>query len=216
MNLLRRRRAWTGLRERLCPRTHAPGEGPPGHLARVLNDDATAGRPESLFLLCGKDRAQLPERRLEARARQERRGGYAGKSREHDHYFPSHRNRLTGSFLESDASGVGDACIARHGPKSRCFLSFGCRKLGTVFTFACASVAWEEHLPECFGSPLRSSRRMTKSLTDGAASAPPIVTARVPRSRYRRIRPADATFFVLRAPRNCLRAPRFIFYIVRF
>jgi hypothetical protein len=73
---------------------------------------------------------------------------------------------LTGSFLESDASGVGDACIARHGPKSRCFLSFGCRKLGTGFTFACASVAWEEHLPECFGSPLQSSRRMTK-VTDG-------------------------------------------------
>jgi hypothetical protein len=132
----------------------------------MLNDDATAGRPESLFLLCGKDRAQLPERRLEARARQERRGGYGGKSREHDHYFPSHRNRLTGSFLESDASSVGDACIARHGPKSRCFLSFGCRKLGTGFTFACASVAWEEHLPECFGSPLQSSRRMTK-VTDG-------------------------------------------------
>jgi hypothetical protein len=99
MNLLRRRRAWTGLRERLCPRTHAPGEGPPGHLARVLNDDTTAGRPEGLFPLCGKDRAQLPERRLEARARQERRGGYAGKSREHDHYFPSHRNRLTGSRI---------------------------------------------------------------------------------------------------------------------
>jgi len=133
----------------------------------MLNDDATAGRPESLFLVCGKDRAQLPERRLEARPRQERRGGYGGKAREHDHYFPSHINRLTGLFLESDASGDGDACIARHGPKSRCFLSFGCRKLGTVFTFACASVTLGQHLPECFGSPLRSSWRMTKVMLTG-------------------------------------------------
>jgi hypothetical protein len=35
-----------------------------------------------------------------------------------------------------------------------------------VFTFACAPVTLGQHLPKCFGSPLRSSRRMTK-VTDG-------------------------------------------------
>src|SRR6476620_191788 len=136
-----------------------------------------AGR-KVLFLLCGEDRAQLPEWRLEARPRQERRWGYGGKSREQDHYFPSHRNRLTGLFLESAASGGGDACIARHGPKSRRFLSFGCRKLGTVFTFACAPLTLGQHLPKCFGSPLRSSRRMTK-VTDGRSRLGPATRYRL-------------------------------------
>jgi hypothetical protein len=84
-------------------RARAGRKRPAGHLARPLNDGRLLDATKNFFRFHRIHQAELPEQRPEAGPWQERRGG-GGKSSEHDHYFPSRRDRFAGMFLESRMS----------------------------------------------------------------------------------------------------------------
>lgn len=83
-----------------------------------------------------------------------------------------------------------------------------------MFTFACASVAWEKHFPECFGSLLGSSRRMTE-VTDGRSRLGTTARYRLPAEIALSTNPAGR-YRIFCFARAAEPPPRAATYTVRF